>query len=190
MYVTPNEAGKYYGVSENALRVWARDGRIKFITTKGGHRRYLLEQKENIASDTPQPLEHTKLKIVYARVSSRKQTDNLETQISYLKSKYPNHTLITDIGSGINFQRTGLKRILEGVFKGTISEAVVAYRDRFARFGYELFEWGFEQHGARLLCDKESESTEDQELSDDLMAIVTVFTARFHGKRRYRNRLL
>ena len=186
MYVKPKEASKYYNVSENALRTWANKGQIKHITTKGGHRRYLLtETKEQNKQDISKP-KHKKLQIIYARVSSAKQKDDLKRQTKYLSTKYPKHKIITDTGSGINFKRKEFRKILEGVFKGTIKEVVVAYKDRFTRFGYELFEWIFQTHGAKLIYDKESNSEFQTELSDDLMAIITVFTARYYGKRKYK----
>lgn len=181
MYVKPKEASKYFNVSENTLRTWASTGKIKYNTTEGGHRRYII--------NTPEPIRESEYKkIIYARVSSKKQGDDLTRQSNYLKSKYPEHILITDIGSGINFERSGFKRILEGVFNGGIQEVVVAHKDRFSRFGYSLFEWIFKQHNSKLICDTESNSDENQELSEDLMAIITVFTARYYGKRKYKNK--
>jgi predicted site-specific integrase-resolvase len=180
MYVNPKKATEYYKVSEQCLRIWANQGKIKYILTKGGHRRYLIpsgEKEEKIVTT----------KVVYARVSSRKQKGDLENQIEYLRQKNPNHKIISDTGSGINFERPGFKRILDGVFKGTIEEVVVTQRDRFTRFGYELFEWIFQEHNARLICiDSTEPKGENEELSEDLMAIITVFSSRYYGKRRYR----
>lgn len=186
MYVLPKKAIEYYGVSDNTLRTWANEGRIKYITTQGGHRRYMLEKP----SDNPKPKHQEE--IVYARVSSRKQRSDLGNQTDYLTEKYPGYKVVTDIGSGINFERPGFKRILEGVFEGTIKKVVVAHRDRFTRFGYQLFEWIFSKHGALLISDQESQGSEHEELSEDLMAIITVFSARYHGKRKYtrKNELL
>ncbi len=183
MYVKPKQATKYYNVSENTLRTWSTSGKIKYIKTEGGHRRYFIETK------TEQPIKEPECKkIIYARVSSKKQRDDLVRQSGFLQQKYPSHTLITDIGSGINFERSGFRRILEGVFNGGIQEVVVAHKDRFSRFGYTLFEWIFKQHNSKLICDTESELEENQELSEDLMAIITVFTARYYGKRKYKNK--
>ena len=108
MYATPSEASKHYGVSENALRMWANEGRIKYIKTKGGHRRYILQDPEEQRREAK---ESTGKSIIYTRVSSRKQKDDLERQSEYLSQKYPKHTIITDIGSGINFERKGFKGI-------------------------------------------------------------------------------
>lgn len=182
-YVKPKEASKYFNVSENTLRVWSSQGKIKYTTTKGGHRRYCINDE---------PKETKQIKVIYSRVSSKKQHEDLQRQTEYLKTKYPEHTIVTDIGSGINFQRKGFKRILEGVFKGNISEVVVAHKDRFTRFGYSLFEWIFKQHHSTLICDKEEDKEEDKEpeneLTEDLMSIITVFTARYYGKRKYKRR--
>ena len=178
MYVTPKEASKHYNVSEQALRSWAIGGKIKYVTTKGGHRRYSI-------SDQPLQNESGE-KVVYARVSSRKQQEDLGRQITFLQSKYPDHRVVSDIGSGINFKRKGFKGILEGVFKGNISEVVVAKRDRFTRFGFELFEWIFKEHNAVLLSDQSCSETAESELSEDLMAIVTVFSSKYYGKRKYK----
>lgn len=178
MYVTPKQASNHYNVSEQALRSWANSGKIKYITTKGGHRRYSLSQQ----------LEHeNRQKIIYARVSSRKQQGDLDRQIQFMQSKYPTHRIISDIGSGINFKRKGFKTILDGIFKGTIEEVVVAKRDRFTRFGYDLFEWIFKEHQSRLISDSiEGEEDASNELSEDLMAIITVFSSRYYGKRKYK----
>jgi predicted site-specific integrase-resolvase len=183
MYVTPNKAAKFYSVSENALRVWANEGRIKFITTKGGHRRYFLPDDHSPTTSHP-PQERQNF--IYARVSSRKQKNDLERQISFLQDKYPSFLVLSDIGSGLNSERTGFRKILEGVFKGTINQVVVAHRDRFSRFGYSLFEWIFQQHGSSLICDSTEEPSHQEELSEDLMAILTVYTAKYYGSRKYK----
>jgi predicted site-specific integrase-resolvase len=183
MYVKPKQASKFYNVSENTLRTWSSEGRIKYSTTQGGHRRYFIEEKPENGIVKPE-----RTKIIYSRVSSGKQRDDLERQSDFLRQKYPEHKLITDIGSGINFQRPGFKKILENVFNGTIQEVVVAHKDRFTRFGYDLFEWIFKQHNSELICDSESKRDDQSELSEDLMSIVTVFTAKYYGTRKYKDK--
>ena len=175
MYVKPKIASKHFKVSKNTLRTWSSLGKIKYIRTEGGHRRYCL-----LTSTEKQT---NQIKIIYSRVSSKKQKDDLSRQTEYLTNKYPDHKVITDIGSGINFEREGFKKILEGVFKGNISEVVVTHKDRFIGFGYSLFEWIFKQHKAVLLCDQEKEVEPKNELSEDLMSIITVFTDRYYGRR-------
>lgn len=178
MYGTPKHASSHYGVTKQTLRTWANDGRLKYIKTNGGHRRYLLSPI--FIKNT-----HTAESVIYARVSSQKQKGDLDRQIKFLRSKYPDHRVVSDIGSGINHKRKGFKSILEGVFQGEIKEVVVTQKDRFSRFGFDLFEWIFKQHDAELISDSTS-SSDTAELSEDIMAIITVFTARYYGKRRYR----
>ena len=180
MYVSPKKAAEYFNVSEQCLRSWATLGRIKYSLTKGGHRRYLIpdgeKQKDFITT-----------KVIYARASNKKE---ISRQVEFLKGKNPTHKVISDIGSGINFERPGFKKVLDGLFKGIISEVVVTQRDRFTRFGYELFEWIFEEHNARLVyIDATEPKGENEELAEDLMAIITVFSSRYYGKRRYRTNL-
>ena len=174
MYVKPKEAAKYYGVSIQTLRRWARNEKVQFIRTDGNHRRYLIKNEEK-----------TK-KIIYARVSSQKQKSNLQNQIKYLKKKYPKYELITDIGSGINFKRKGLQRILDGLFDGTIEEVVVTTQDRLVRFGFDLFKYIFIKVGSKLtVINSKKNDNDESELSEDLLSIITVFTARYYGRRRY-----
>lgn len=179
MHVNPKEASRHYNVSNQTLRSWANQGKIKFITTQGGHRRYCIAEN-TVHNEDGQ-------KIIYARVSSKKQQGDLDRQIGFLQTKYPGYRVVSDVGSGINFKRKGFKAILEGVFQGNIKEVVVSQRDRFTRFGFDLFEWIFEKHHALLLSDHaNTEKHPSEELSEDLMAIVTVFSARYYGRRKYK----
>jgi predicted site-specific integrase-resolvase len=176
MYVASKKAREKYKVSEQTLRNWAEDGRIEFETTPGGHRRYkVVEQNDKRKS------------YVYARVSSRKQEGDLQRQVEFLRQRYPDHEVITDIGSGINNKRKGFQTILEQLFRNNVKEVVVSSGDRFSRFGTDLFEWMFEQHGAKLKCEHDKDDkTHNEELADDLMEIITVFSARYHGSRKYK----
>jgi excisionase family DNA binding protein len=175
-YVTPKEAAKKFKVTQETVRRWAISGKIKYTTTEGGHRRYLIKDEKK---------DQQKQRIIYARVSSKKQEGNLDNQIKFLKTRYPEHALIQDIGSGINYKRKGFKTILEGVFKGNIDEVVVSFPDRFSRFGFDMFQWIFEQHGAKLITYDSTKKSLEQDFAEDLMSIITVFSARYHGKRSY-----
>ena len=186
MYVPAKEATKYYNVTDQCLRHWANTGKIKYNTTVGGHRRYYIGNGIGGGTEPVDEPEKEQFKVIYSRVSSAKQRGDLLRQTEFLQSKYPTHISITDVGSGINYNRPGFKRILEGVFRGNIKEVVVAERDRFSRFGYTMFEWIFQQHQALLICDSKEDKFPRDELSEDLMAIITVFSARYHGKRKYK----
>ncbi len=176
-YVSSKTAQKFYKVSEQTLRDWANADKISYITTHGGHRRYRVVKPSD-----------NKKKIVYARVSSKKQEGDLERQVEYLQKQCPGHEVIKDIGSGINYKRPGFRGILEQLFKGNIEEVVVSTGDRFSRFGREFFEWIFEQFGAKLtILNSRKFKSSSEELSEDLMEVITVFTARYYGRRKYKN---
>ena len=185
-YITTKKAKEISQVTVETLRVWDKEGKVRTIRTKSNIRRYNLKDIQNIVICGSNS--EAKEKICYCRVSSRKQMDDLERQKDFFRDRFPNHKLVTDVGSGINWKRKGLRTILDKTMHGDISEIVVAHRDRFTRFGFELFEWIFQKHAAQLLCHREEPRSDAQELSEDLLALVTVFSARYHGKRKYRKK--
>jgi predicted site-specific integrase-resolvase len=108
-----------------------------------------------------------------------------------MQNQFPTHSIITDIGSGINFKRKGLRTILELAMSGAISEVVVAYRDRLCRFAFELVEWILQYHKVKLVVlnqTLEGETTDRSELAEDLLAIINVFNCRINGKRKYKKK--
>jgi predicted site-specific integrase-resolvase len=180
MYVNAEKASRHFNVCQETLRLWANEGKIEHVKTTGGHRRYKI------------PIDESKTagRYLYARVSSKKQEDDLERQIKYLKRKYPNYEVVRDIGSGLNFKRQGFRRILEQLFEGNIEEVVISSSDRFSRFGTrEFFGWLFEHFGGRLtILENKNYANPNEELSEDLLEIITVFSARYHGRRKYNNK--
>ena len=175
-YVSSKEARKYYKVSEETLRRWANKGKIKYELTEGGHRRYQIFPKKKVG-----------LKIIYARVSSRKQKEDLERQIKHLQEKFPGYKVIKDVASGLNFERKGIQRILDELFESNIQELVVFSKDRLCRFGFPLFEYMFGYFGAKLtVVENEKNKTEHEELVEDMLAITTVFAAKIHSRRKYK----
>jgi len=181
MYARAKVARKHYGVTDKTLRIWSDAGKIKSIRTKGNQRRYFVPMSELESQKLPE-----RRKIIYARVSSSKQKSDLQNQIKFLQQRYPSHELITDIGSVINFKRKGFKTILELLFKRNIKEVVVATYDRFSRFGIDLFKDMFKQFNSKLISVNAKEfKSPEQELAEDLLSIITVFSARYHGRRKY-----
>lgn len=178
MYVSSKEAQKYYGVTGDTLRRWAEKQKIFFEKTDGGHRRYIINSKKKIDS---------RKKVIYARVSSKKQESDLQTQIEFLKSRYPKYSIIKDIGSGINFNRRGFNSLLEQVLQGNVRKVVVYSNDRLARFGQELIEKIFQHFNTEFIIENNTakNKTDSEELADDLISIITVFTARYYGRRKY-----
>jgi len=173
--IKANEAAQYYGISTSNLRRWARDGKIEAEKTPGGRNLYIVPSKQT----------STRRKIIYCRVSSIKQKGDLDRQIFYMRKKYPEYEVVSDIGSGINDKRKGFRSILESAFRGDVEQVVVAHGDRFSRFGFNLLQWIFSQFDASLIT-LERKGSDEQEMLNDVMEIFTVFSARYYGKRNYK----
>lgn len=132
-----------------------------------------------------------KEKICYCRVSSQKQKEDLERQINMMKTLYPNHRIISDIGSGLNFKRKGLNEIINLGIKNQIEELVIAYKDRLARFGYDLIEKILKDNSRAniKILNKTEEKTPSEELTEDIIAIMNVYVAKVNGLRKYEKRM-
>jgi putative resolvase len=144
-YLPAKKAAEILGYHPEHLRRLAVDGKIETIRTKGGHRRYNVEAFIRGKSSP------TLTTICYCRVSSAKQKDDLERQVAFMRSIYPNAEVIRDIGSGINFKRKGLKALLDRLLEGDKLSLVVAHRDRLARFGFELIQYLVESNGGEVV---------------------------------------
>tara|TARA_B100000029_G_scaffold457420_1_gene486108 strand:- start:317 stop:898 length:582 start_codon:yes stop_codon:yes gene_type:complete len=183
-YINTKDACELYQVSVSTLRRWDKEGKIDTYRTPGNRRRYATKLYTD--STNCSNIINKKQKICYCRVSSSHQKNDLQRQKEYLKSKFPDYTIIQDISSGINWKRTGLKTILELAMQRKLQKVVVAHKDRLCRFAFELIQWILEKNGVELVVlDKTIQSTE-QELAQDLLSIIHVFSCRKMGSRRYK----
>ena len=145
-YITIKKASQIYGIQAQMFRKWEDKGYIQSIRTPGNVRMFAISDIEQMLSlNTAKTsngisIKKEKINLIYCRVSSRKQSDDLERQKQFLLSLYPQYTVIEDVGSGINFNRKGLSTLLEYAMQKNIGNVVVAYKDRLARFGFELIE--------------------------------------------------
>lgn len=183
MYVPLREASKITGIPKFTLHSYAKKGILQTYRTPSNHFMFSKECLERlIHSDNIKE----KQKIIYARVSTKKQEDDLERQVLYLKSLYPDYHIIKDVGSGINWKRKGLQTILEYAMSGTLEEVVVAHRDRLCRFAFELIEHVLQRNGARItVLHEEEHKSPDTELAEDLLSIVHIFSCKEMGRRKY-----
>lgn len=187
-YYKISEACDIIGVKPGILRQWDARGLIKTIRTPGGMRLFDIS---TINPSITIKKTNERSVVLYSRVSSAKQKDDLARQKEYIRDNLPDKYTgckinnISDIGSGINFKRPGLLQVLGSVKEGTISTIVVASKDRLARFGIELIEWMCQQYGTKILVLDSEDSTPENELGKDLMAIVQVYCCRWNGQRRY-----
>lgn len=165
----------YYGVSGNTLRKWADAGTVESTRSPANQRLFKLQKFEQ--SD--------KRMVVYCRVSSKSQKDDLQSQVAFLKAQFPSHELIIDIGSGLNWKRKGFNALLDSVMSGDVTEIVIAHRDRLCRFGFELFERVASKHNTRIVVLNDSGLSPADELVRDLISIIHVFSCRIYGMRKY-----
>ena len=159
------------------LKKWTREGRIDYIRTEGNQRRYDVDSY--LGQSSPAQT------VCHCRVSSKKKSADLDRQVAFMRERYPDAEIIRDVGSGLNFRRKGLLAILERLHQGDKLRVVVAYRDHLARFGTELIETLLERNGGELVVLNQRDLSSEEELTTDLLAILTVFGARVNGLRRY-----
>src|SRR5690606_4886908 len=184
-YISGSIICKKYDVSTPTLYRWEQEGLVKTIRLPGGSRKYRARDIDALFEGSEADKEEKKA-ICYARVSSAHQEEDLQRQIDYLKEKFPEHEIIQDIGSGLNWKRKGFMSLLEQVYDGTVEEVVVTYKDRLCRFGFELLEWIFKKSGTKLVVLSQTERNEENDSRE--LAITTVFVARNNGLRTGQNR--
>jgi putative resolvase len=188
-YVSIKEASRLTGLHENTLRRLGDEQKISCYKTPSGQRRFNKYCLEKMCNPIFINKKSVKTNFIYARVSSKKQLDDLSRQITYIQSsdrKYISYTTLSDIGSGVNFKRKGLQTLLDACLQQIIGEVVIAHRDRLSRFGFELIKCIIEKAGGtiKVLGDDIHKSTE-QELAEDLLSIVHIYSCKQMGKRKY-----
>ena len=188
-YINSSETARILGITTQTVRLWDKQGKINSVRNPSNRRLYDKQAIFDLAGwNLPSP---EKEKIIYARVSSKKQMDDLERQKNFLHSEFPTHTMVSDVGSGLNWRRKGLQTILERALSGKLEEVVVSHRDRLCRFAFELLESVFKSCGVRLVVlDHGGDSPEstEQELANDILSIIQVYSCRAMGRRRYKRR--
>ena len=192
-YYSSKDVTKILGVTAQTLRNWDKEGKLKPSYTKSNGYRYYSE--DVILSYTQERKTKKDVNVVlYARVSSKKQQDDLERQISnlkeYAKDKYEKYDVISDIGSGINYENPGLKKLIEMINKKQVDVIVVLYKDRLLRYGFELVEYFAKLNNVKIEVIDKIDKNQDQELVEDLVQIITVFSCKLQGKRKKKTKEL
>ena len=191
MHLSISEASIYLGVSSCTLRRW--DKSFKLIPdslTPGGHRRYSISSLKTfsgVAAD-----EENKKVIAYSRVSSHDQKEDLKRQSlvlnQYCKKEFSGHEVIEDLGSGMNYKKKGLRKLITMILSGKVSDIVLTHKDRLLRFGSDLIFLICEFFGIRVhIIHEDKDLTDEQLLAFDVLEIITVFSARLYGKRAHKN---
>lgn len=189
-FIKIGEAAKILGISIQTLRRWEEEGYlVPYRKSKGKTRYYNLDQligKKIIEND---------LTVAYGRVSSHDQKQDLQRQAQvladYCTRQGWNFEVIQDLGSGMNYHKKGLKKLLEMILEKKISRLVLTHKDRLLRFGAELiFALCEIKQIEVVIINKGEESSFEEELAQDVLEIITVFSARLYGSRSRRNKKL
>jgi putative resolvase len=177
-WVRIKQASAHFGVHQATLRRQPNNNTIEYKRTINNQRLFNINTKITNS-------EQQKHSYIYVRVSSNKQKNDLDRQSQFLLSKYPTFRIIKDIGSGLNFKRKGLLKLLELSNEGLVEQVVVASKDRLCRFGFDLIKWQFEQSNVTLLVLDTTNKSKEVLFTEDILAILQVFACRWNGTRKY-----
>jgi len=183
---TLKEAKRLLGVTTWTIQQWDRQGKIKCVRTVGGRRRVPESEIKRILG-----LKEEREIVGYVRVSSASQKDDLKRQmqsiLDYAKEKgYENIQILSDVGSGLNENRKNFLKLLEMVTERKVSKAIVAYKDRLTRFGFETLNRMFQAFGTTIEVINHEEKTPQEELVGDLITIVSHFAGKLYGMRSHK----
>lgn len=180
------------GKSVKTLQKWDRDGVLKAYRSPSNRRYYTHRQYLDYIGEKGST---EKVNVIYARVSTQNQKDDLKNQIVYL-NKYclengiPVSNIYTDYGSGMNYNRKKWNALIDDCFEGKIDTIVVAHKDRFVRFGFEwISDLLYRLTGTKILVVENIATSPEEELIQDLISIIHVFSCRVYGLRKYKKKL-
>ena len=188
----PKDFAELLGVSVKTLQRWDRDGILKANRAPTDRRYYTYNQylqfkgiqTENDIRDT----------VIYARVSTRNKKDDLQNQVEFLK-QFCNakgiivNQCIGDFGSGLNYNRKKWNKLLDEVMGNKIKTIVISNKDRFIQFGYDWFEKFCEKFNTKIIIVNNETLSPNEELVQDIISILHVFSCRLYGLRKYKNQI-
>nr|WP_276561329.1 IS607 family transposase [Bacillus paramycoides] len=186
------EFAEMINVSVRTLQRWDNEGVLTAYRNPKGRRYYTDKQyKDYMGIQEENKVRKT---VIYTRVSNRGQKDGLENQIEFLKT-FANargmivDEVIKDIGSGLNYNRKQWNKLIEDCTDGNVSTIIIAHRDRFIRFGYEWFEKFLGKLGVEIIVVNNEKLSPQEELVQDLISIIHVFSCRIYGLRKYKKKM-
>lgn len=193
MHLSIGQAALFLGVAISTLRRWHADGKlVPQFCTVGGHRRYSLPDLHSYAGCTPS-VSSKRINIAYARVSSSDQKEDLVRQqarlAEYCTTNFETFEAISDLGSGLKYNKPGLLKLIRLICRGQVANLVITHRDRLLRFGTQLIFTLCDFYGTKVsVIETEKAASYEEELSRDVIEIITVFSAKLYGRRSHQNR--
>ena len=187
------EFAKKIGVSVSTLQRWDRTNVLKSRRTPTNQRYYTDEDLNKVLNLETEAKTERK-SVGYCRVSTQGQKKNLENQQEFVSIYSLSHGVIldeiyTDIGSGLNYQRKHWNQLLKRVENNEIDKIYITYKDRFVRFGYEWFEEFCASHGTEIIVLNQKQTSPKEELTDDLLSILHLFSERNYDLRKYKTEI-
>jgi len=192
-YISIKEAALLIGVCTTTLRRWESEGKFEANhRTLGNHRRYALKDVLNIIKPQNE-LKIPKKTVCYARVSSHDQKQDLITQQNVLEKYVNDHNIndvefINDIGSGLNFKKKGLNKLIKLIITNKIDKIILTHKDRLLRFGSDLIINLAEHYNIKTIILNDVKKSFEEQLAGDVLEIITVFSAKLYGSRSHKNK--
>lgn len=186
-FVTAGQIVKEYKISYPTLKRWKDNNKIKYKQLSSKKILYDIDSVNN------EPVnEDTRLNVIYARVSTSNQKQDLNNQIETIKNYMISngiipHEVYTDIASGLNENRNGLNKLIYDVENNKIKKIYITFKDRLSRFGFDYFKNIFAHHDVEIVVLDNLESTNkifEQELVEDLISIIHHYSTKLYSNRR------
>ena len=189
----PNEFAEMLSVSVKTLQRWDKDGKLKAYRNPSNRRYYTHHQYVEYMGKIVQTYDSRKT-IIYTRVSTSNQKDDLKNQVEFIKQFSNARGIIVDeifedIGSGLNYNRKKWNKLLEDCMLGYVKTIIVSHKDRFIRFGFEWFERFLKSNGVELIIVNNEAMSPQEEMINDLISIIHVFSCRIYGLRKYKKQI-
>ena len=185
----PNQFAEMLGVSVKTLQRWDNDGKLIANRTPTDRRYYTHKQYLDYVNES----KRGKV-VIYTRVSSSNQKDDLVNQVNFLQ-QYANakglivDEIIEDLGSGLNYNRKKWNKLIDESINGQVSKIIITHKDRFTRFGYDWFERFLLNLGVEIILVNNEKLSPQEELVQDLISIIHVFSCRIYGLRKYKTKI-
>ena len=185
-----NEFAKRVGRSVSTIRRWESEGKLKAKRLPSGHRYFDESDVRALLGGAPEKKDI----VVYCRVSSAGQKDDLASQVAAMElycrsAAIPVDHWVQEVGGGMNFKRKQFLAIVDRVQRGEIQKLLIAHKDRLMRFGFDLFRHIAVEHGCEIVVVNQESLSPQQEMVEDLMAIVHTFSCRLYGMRKYKREI-
>ena len=189
----PKEVAQLLNVTVWTLQQWDKAGKLKANRNPQTNRRYYTEEAINEFLGIKKLAKDAKI-LIYCRVSNVGQKDDLKNQAEFLRTFCNARGIIvdevlTDIGSGLNYNRKHFNAIIDKAMQGSVKQVYITHKDRFVRFGYDWFENLLKRNGCEIIVVNNETLSPQEEMIQDLINIIHVFSCRIYGLRKYKKRI-